>query len=326
MGRVADGEAAVVTREDERLGAERLGEGARGAGGDRLPRLLPHGEDQTVPRGAQRLEVRLVGGHGRARPGQQRVLPRAVVLVGQAELGGIGQGPGEELLGELALPHAHGEEGGEPRAPAALLIGAADGVVRALGELRVGQHAHDGRLMGDDPADVLGMRREQGERGDGAAAAGEHLHRRAEIGDQDVEVLRLQGRVVQGAAVAAGAPAESARVVRDDGAVRELGDQVGEAVGGHGLADDQQHLSPVGRGQRAVHVVDDLGVGQGQGAGLHGHSVGPCPDEEKGDRRQVRPAVSGAARTCARSRTPGGPGAVGRERPRRRHPCRLRSR
>ena len=322
MGRVADGEAAVVAREDERLGAERLGEGARGAGGDRLPRLLPHGEDQAVPRGAQRVEIRLVGGHGCARPGQQRVLPGAVVLVGQTELGRIGQGLGEELLGELALPHAHGEEGGESRAPAAFVIGAADGVVRALGELRIGQDAHDGRFMGDDPADVLGMRREQGERGDGAAAAGEHLHRCAEIGDQGVEVLRLQGRVVQGAAVTAGAPAESPRVVRDDRAVRELGDQVGEALDGHGLADDQQRLPVVGRRQRTVHVVDDLGVGQGQGAGLHGPSVGPCPDVEKGDRRQVLPAVRGSARACARSRSLGDPGAVGRKRPRRRRPVR----
>ena len=71
----------------------------------------------------------------------------------------------------------------------------------------------------------------------------------------------LDGGRVVGPAVVARAAAEAARVVGDDGAVREMRRQRAEAARVHRLADHQQRRAAVRGGQRAADVVDDLGAG-----------------------------------------------------------------
>ena len=67
--------------------------------------------------------------------------------------------------------------------------------------------------------------------------------------------------VVVDPAVLAGAAAEAARVVGDDGAVGEVRRQRAEAAGVHRLADHEQRRASVGGGQRAVDVVGDVDLG-----------------------------------------------------------------
>jgi hypothetical protein len=118
--------------------------------------------------------------------------------------------------------------------------------------------------------DVAGVRRHQRERRHGAAAAGEHLDRTgAELLDHAVHILGLDGRRVVDPAIFARAAPDSARVVGDHRAIREVRRQRREAGGVHRLPDHEQRGPAVRRRQRAAHVIDDLGVRSDQLAGLH---------------------------------------------------------
>jgi hypothetical protein len=132
--------------------------------------------------------------------------------------------------------------------------------------------------------DILGIGRHEGEGGHGTAAAREQLYLPdAQRLDDRVHVVRLNCRVMVDAAVLAGAAAEAARVVRDDGAVRKEGGQRGEAAGLHRLPDHEQRRAPVRRRHGAVEVVGEIGVGRLEHLGGR-HRCGffriatPCPD------------------------------------------------
>ncbi len=71
-------------------------------------------------------------------------------------------------------------------------------------------------------------------------------------------------------AVVADAAPEPAGVVGDDGAVGQVGGQRPEPGGVHRLADHEQRGAPVGGRERPRDVVDEVDLGEREGAGLHG--------------------------------------------------------
>src|SRR5215469_3411849 len=74
ISEVAAEESSVVTREHGRSLPEPLGGGHRGATGERVQRLLAHGDHDARRRGAQRLDVRTVAADRRGAVGEQRVV------------------------------------------------------------------------------------------------------------------------------------------------------------------------------------------------------------------------------------------------------------
>ena len=93
----------------------------------------------------------------------------------------------------------------------------------ALGGRGVGQQREERRLVCHQRGHVVGVGRHERERGHRAATAGEHLDRAdAEGFDHGVHVVSLEGGRIVDPAVLAGAAAEAARVVGDQGAVGEV--------------------------------------------------------------------------------------------------------
>ena len=228
-------EPAVVAGEDGELLVELVGERGGGAPGERARALDAGGDDHARRRGGERGDVRLVGRDRVGDAGQQRVGAGPVVAGRQAEGGRVGQ-LGAELVGELALPGRQRDERRHPGSPPALVVRVLHLLLRGERLLRIRQHAQQGRLVRDERADVVGVRGDEVQPGDRAPAAAEEVDRPAELGDQPVQVVGLLLGGVRGLAVAAGAPAEAARVVRDHGPVREVRRERAEAGRVHGLA------------------------------------------------------------------------------------------
>src|SRR5712691_6882735 len=75
-----------------------------------------------------------------------------------------------------------------------------------------------------------------------------------------VHIVCLDGGSVDYLAIFADAAAEAARVIGDHGAIGEVRRQRTEAAGVHGLGDHEQWWASSSGGQRAVDVVDDVGL------------------------------------------------------------------
>src|SRR5207248_987907 len=84
-----------------------------------------------------------------------------------------------------------------------------------------------------------------------------------------VHIACLDGGIVVDPTIFARAAAEAARVVGDHGAVGKVRRQRAEPAGVHGLADHEQRWTFVSRGQRAVDVIDDVGLGGYELVRLH---------------------------------------------------------
>ena len=194
--------------------------------------------------------------------GEQRVVTGAVVLARHPELGRIRRGLSEVVVGELALPRRHCDEGRHAGTRPLGLVHIPKAGAGALGSLGVGEHRDDRRLVCHQRRHDVGVCRHERERGHRAATAREHLDRaNAERLDNGVYVVRLdRGRILD-PAVLAGAAAEASWVIGDHGAVGEERRQRTEAAGVHGLADHEQWWPSVGGGQRAVDVVGDVYLG-----------------------------------------------------------------
>jgi hypothetical protein len=269
FGATAD-EAAVVAGKHRDVGTEPLGHGASRAGGDRVSGLLADAEHDPGAGRTDGLEVVLVPRHRDGPLGEQHVVAVAVVLGGHPEHRRVGGRLGEVGVGELARPHRQRDELGHAGAEAAVLVGlpdTAEGAVGLLGVVR--ERPGRGRFVGDEGGDVAGVQRDPRQPGNGTAARAEHVDATLpEVGGERVQVGRLVLRGLVVATVAAHrAATQAARVVGDDGAVRELSGQIGEAVGLHRLADHEQQGPSVGGRDGSVHVVHEVDVGQVQGLG-----------------------------------------------------------
>ena len=252
----------MVAWEHGRLLTEQLGGGHRRAPGEGAQRLLAHGDDDARGRRAQRVDVGAIAADRPGPVGEQRVVAGAVILGRHPEEGGIRRGLREVLVGELASPRRHGDEGRHAGTRPLGLVRVANAGAGALGRRGVGEHRDERRLVRHQGAHVVGMGRHERERGHRAPTAREHLDRAgAERLDDGVHVVRLdRGRMVD-PAVLADAAAEAARVIPDHGAVGEVRRQRGEATGVHGLTDHEQRWASVGGGQRPVDVIGDVGLG-----------------------------------------------------------------
>jgi hypothetical protein len=92
-------------------------------------------------------------------------------------VGGIRRSLSKVLVGELASPRRHRDEGRHAGAPALVLVRVANGVAGALGRRGVGEHRDERGLVGHQGRDVCGMGGHERERGHRAATAREHLDR-----------------------------------------------------------------------------------------------------------------------------------------------------
>ena len=177
-----------------------------------------------------------------------------------------------------------GDDGDEVRhtgAPALLLVGVADRADGSLRVLRVGQDRGERRLVRDEDAHVLGMRRDERQGIDRAPAGGKEVDRPTDLADDPMEVVgvllrrRLARRIRLRAALGA------ARVVGQDRPVGEVLRQRAEAGGAHRRSD--QHQDRFGAGLVSVDVVCQLGARGSQGVGRrvgqlgcrHGHGCAP---------------------------------------------------
>ena len=147
-----------------------------------------------------------------------------------------------------------------PVAPAVLLVGLVDGTAGGERVRRVRQHARRRRLVGDERPHEVGVRGDEGERVDRAAAAGEQVDRapadrldhRAHVGG-----VHLGSHLEVG--VRALAALDAARVVGHDRAVGEVGRQRPEAGGAHRRAD--HHEDRPASGLALADVVAQHGAG-----------------------------------------------------------------
>ena len=192
----------------------RAGEHARG--------LLAHRDDDPRRCRTQRVDLGAVAGDRPGPVGEQRVVAGAVVVGRHPERGGIRRGLGEVVVGELASPRRHRDEGRHARTRPLGLVCVPHAALGALRGCGVGEQREERRLVRHQRGHVAGVRRHERERGHRAAAAREHLDRAgAERLDHGVHVAGLdRGRVVD-PAVFAGAAAEAARVIGDHRAVGE---------------------------------------------------------------------------------------------------------
>ena len=128
--------------------------------------------------------------------------------------------------------------------------------------------------MRDERPDLLGVLGHQGQRVDGAAAAGEDVRRSGvQRGDQPVQVVGVLIGGGFGGAVGAPAAVGAAGVVGHDGSVGEVAGQGAESGGAHRRSDDQQDR--LGAGVVAPDVIAQHGAWHVQGVSLRvGHG---CP-------------------------------------------------
>ena len=211
------------------------------------------------------------------------------LAVGIPNWAGSGNGSSEVFVGELSVPRRHGDERRHSGTPSLGRVCVAKLGHRALGGFRVGKHGHEGRLMGHQNGDIVGVCRHERERGDRTTTAREHLDRAGvESPDDGVHIACLDGGCVVDPTVFADAAAEAARVIGDHGAVGEVRRQRAEAAGVHRLPDHEQRGASVGGGQRALDVVDDVGLAGIEGVRIHVH---------------VWVSPRGAARACRAART-----------------------
>ena len=151
-------------------------------------------------------------------------------------------------------------------AEALTLVGGDDVLVDALGYDAVLEDGGQRRFVRDQRADVAGEPGDPVEGERSPAAGSEHVDRAQTRGlDDAVHVLTVQlagDRAVRGQGAALG----TARVVGDDGAVGEVGDELLEAGCRHRRAEDEQRPVPA-RDQRLTHVVRQDGAGRLDGVG-----------------------------------------------------------
>ena len=157
----------------------------------------------------------------------------------------------------------------------------------ASGEVGIRQQRQQRRLVGDEGGHVLGVRRHEGQRVDGPAAAGEQVDRPGPSSAMRAcrSVACMLGGALVGAVLAHAAP-DAARVVRDDGAVGEVGGQGVEAAGVHGVTRHEQGgVAGIRRGGRA-HLEHEVDVGRLEGPGLRRHA-GFLPSSARGPLDEV---------------------------------------
>ena len=259
-----------------RTDAAGSGHGKRGSAARRLmsPMRYARVVYLTAPAGPSPEEApRSVRGGYDVLP-DERVVPGAVVFGRQPEGGGIRGGLVSVAGRQRALVAGDGDEFRHRRAEAAALVRLTDVHTRGQHLVVIRQFGEGGRLVRYQRADLLRVLGHQGQRVDGAAAAGEDVHRSGvQRGDQPVQVVGVLVRGGLGGAVGATAAVRAAGVVGDDRPVGEMAGQGHESAGAHRRSDDQQDW--VGAGVVAPDVVGQHGARHVQGVRLRvGHG---CP-------------------------------------------------
>jgi hypothetical protein len=169
--------------------------------------------------------------------------------------------------------HDHLDELRHGRAVPVPLVGVEDVEPDLLGDVAVLQQRHEGRLVRDERPDVVGVVDDPPQRERAAAAGAEGVDGSQAGGvDDAVQVLGVQ---LRGHPTVRRQPAalRSARVVRDDGAVVEVVDELGEAGRRHRRPEDEQRWVPARR-RRPADVVGQHGAGDLEGAGGRCRHVG----------------------------------------------------
>ncbi len=138
VSELAAEEAAVVAREQGRRLTEQFGGGHGRASGERAQGLLAHSDHDAGRRRGQPVDVRAIVADRPGPVGEQRIVTRAVVLARHPEQNRIRRGLGEVVVGELALPRRHCDEGSHARIRPTCLVRVPNAVAGALGRRGVG--------------------------------------------------------------------------------------------------------------------------------------------------------------------------------------------
>ena len=187
-------------------------------------RLFPHGKNDACRRLSETIDIGRVVASESAQVGHERIGAVPGFVGRHPELRGVGCGLREVDVVDLPAMHRDADEFRHGPAHSGRVVGGHD--VGADGGDRgpVRERAAGGGFVGDERAHRIGMALDAGKGVDGATAGGEHVDRTGtESDDQGVEVVRvLLGRHGCSGLVAPAA-AGIARVVGDDGTVRDPG-------------------------------------------------------------------------------------------------------
>lgn len=156
---------------------EPFGHRHRGTIGQLTHRLCTGGHHDPGRCPAESLEVVLVVGARYEVLSDQRVVPGTVILHRKAESSRIRSGLVSEISWDQASVTNERDEFGHRRTEAVTSIGQVNVQRRGKYLFAVWEHLGGRRLMSDEYPDILRMPRYQRKSVDGAAAAGEHVHR-----------------------------------------------------------------------------------------------------------------------------------------------------
>src|SRR5262252_2315854 len=157
ISELAAHEAAVMAGKHGRLLTKQFGGGHRRTSGEGAHGLLANAYHDACRRRGQRVEVRLIAADGPGPVGEQRVVPRAVILAWHPELSGIRCGLGEVVVSELSLPRGHCDEGRHAGTPTLGLVRVPKACLGALGSLRVPKYRDERWLMRQQGGHVVGV-------------------------------------------------------------------------------------------------------------------------------------------------------------------------